>query len=152
GRGVVIGQPGADALLEANKAAFFNEFVTRQAFQTRYPLSMSHTQYVNSLNANTGNSLSPGEAADLANRLIFGLTTRARALREIAENAEFGRRHKNRAFVMMQYFGYMRREPDDAGFTFWFGKLNNHNGDFISAEMVRSFIISGEYIGRFGQP
>ena len=58
----------------------------------------------------------------------------------------------------MQYFGYLRRNPNDppevgldfAGYDFWLGKLNQFNGDFRSAEMVKAFITSGEYRARFG--
>jgi hypothetical protein len=66
-------------------------------------------------------------------------------------NAEFAR-----AFVLMQYFGYLRRNPDDApdgnfnGCNFWLTKLNAFGGDYIASEMVRSFILSSEYRKRFG--
>jgi hypothetical protein len=50
----------------------------------------------------------------------------------------------------MQYFGYLRRDPDQAGFTFWLNKLNAFGGDFIKAEMVKAFITSSEYRQRFG--
>jgi len=62
----------------------------------------------------------------------------------------------NKAFVLMQYFGYLRRSPNEApdsdfgGFNFWLGKLNNFNGSFVDAEMVKSFLVAGEYRGRFG--
>jgi hypothetical protein len=58
----------------------------------------------------------------------------------------------------MQYFGYLRRNPDDApdndfaGYDFCLGKLDQFNGDYIGAEMVKAFIVSGEYRQRFGQP
>ena len=52
----------------------------------------------------------------------------------------------------MKYVGYLRRNPDAAGFIFWLGKLNQFNGDPFQAEMVRSFILSPEYRSRFGQP
>lgn len=58
---------------------------------------------------------------------------------------------------MMQYFGYLRRDPnafpdsDLNGYNFWLKKLNEFNGDYIKAEMVRAFIISTEYRQRFGQ-
>jgi hypothetical protein len=51
----------------------------------------------------------------------------------------------------MEYFGYLRRDPDAAGYAFWLGKLN-HFGNYLNAEMVKSFIISPEYRSRFGQP
>jgi hypothetical protein len=82
---------------------------------------------------------------------------RARALRRVVENDTLKQRELNRAFVLMQYFGYLRRNPDDApdgnmnGYNFWLQKLNNHQGNYISAEMVKAFISSGEYRQRFGQ-
>ncbi|HWN08488.1 MAG TPA: hypothetical protein VNO50_04305, partial [Pyrinomonadaceae bacterium] len=64
----------------------------------------------------------------------------------------------NRAFVLMQYFGYLRRNPDAApepglnfdGYNFWLNKLNQFNGNYIAAEMVKAFISADEYRHRFG--
>ena len=56
----------------------------------------------------------------------------------------------------MQYIGYLRRMPNDApdnnfaGFDFWLNKLDQFGGDYQQAEMVKSFLISGEFRGRFG--
>jgi len=58
--------------------------------------------------------------------------------------------------VLMQYFGYLRRNPNDApdgnfvGYDFWLDKLNSFNGDFNRAEMVKAFLSSAEYRRRFG--
>jgi hypothetical protein len=57
-----------------------------------------------------------------------------------------------RAFVQLEYFGYMKRDPDDAGYAFWLGKLNQFGGNFVNAEMVLAFISSPEYRARFAQP
>jgi hypothetical protein len=59
-------------------------------------------------------------------------------------NAKF-----NDAFVMMEYFGYLRRDPDDSGYQFWLNKLNQFEGNFERAEMIKAFINSGEYRTRF---
>jgi hypothetical protein len=59
-------------------------------------------------------------------------------------------REYNAAFVTMEYFGYLRRDPDTAGFNFWRTKLNEFNGDFVASEMVKAFISSIEYRQRFG--
>jgi hypothetical protein len=58
----------------------------------------------------------------------------------------------NPGFVQMEYFGYMRRDPDELGYTFWLGKLNFYGGNFVQADMVLAFISSPEYRARFGQP
>jgi len=77
----------------------------------------------------------------------------------VAENPSLNQLEKNRAFVLMEYFGYLRRNPDDApeptlnyaGWRFWLSKLEQFNGDFVKAEMVKAFISSDEYRRRFGQ-
>ena len=64
----------------------------------------------------------------------------------------------NRAFVLMEYFGYLQRNPNDPpeptldfqGYNFWLNKLNQFNGNFVNAEMVKAFITSSEYKQRFG--
>jgi hypothetical protein len=86
--------------------------------------------------------------------LVAGLNgatlTRAQVLRMIAESSFLQAREFNNAFVTMQYFGYLRRDPDTAGFNFWLGKLNSFGGSFTNAEMVKAFISSSEYRQRFG--
>jgi hypothetical protein len=55
----------------------------------------------------------------------------------------------------MQYAGYLKRDPDALpdtnfdGWNFWLNKLNEHNGNFVQAEMVKAFIVSGEFRNRF---
>ena len=157
GRGFIVGQGDWQARIEANKAAFFRDFVTRAQFISLYQ-GMTNAQYVDALNANTGGSLTQAERDALVSALNDGTRTRADALRAVAENAEFGRRHSNRAFVLMQYFGYLRRNPNDLpqpnldfeGYNFWLKKLNDFNGNFVAAEMVKAFITSDEYQKRFG--
>jgi hypothetical protein len=84
-----------------------------------------------------------------------GTDSRASVLRKVAENSEFKRKETNPAFVLMQYFGYLHRNPDEGpdhdfgGFNFWLNKLNEHGGNFEQAEMVKAFIVSGEYRNSF---
>ena len=82
--------------------------------------------------------------------LNAGTETRATVLRKVAEAEELRQREFNAAFVLMEYFGYLRRNPDEPGFNFWLNKLNSFNGDYIASEMVKAFITSGEYRQRFG--
>jgi uncharacterized protein (TIGR03118 family) len=94
-------------------------------------------------------------AADaFRNSLVAGLNgatlTRAQVLRAVSEALELKTREFNTAFVAMEYFGYLRRDPDTGGFNFWLGKLDAANGNFIQAEMVKAFISSSEYRQRFG--
>lgn len=155
-RGVVVGAANWEQQLEANKQAFANEFVNRPEFLALYPTTMSPSQFVDMLNANTGGSLSQAERDTLVNELSSGVKNRAQVLRAVAEDAEFRAREFNRAFVLMQYFGYLRRNPNDqpdtdlSGYNFWLQKLNQFGGNFEQAEMVKAFISSAEYRRRFG--
>jgi uncharacterized protein (TIGR03118 family) len=154
-RNFVFGAPGADAQLEANKVAYFNSFVASPDFVARYPTTLTPAQFVDALYANAG--ITPSTAERNAAIAEFGAATdttdqaaRARALRRVAENAAFSQAEFNRAFVLMEYFGYLRRDADAAGYNFWLNKLNAFSGDFIKAEMVKAFITSSEYRQRFG--
>ena len=128
-----------------------------------YPTTDLPTQYVNKLYQHAAVApANPGEqAAAIAE---FGAAStaadpgaRARALLRITQNPTFQARELPRGFVQMQYLGYLRRNPNDlpdnnfAGYGFWLDKLIQFNGDFLQAEMVRSFLASGEYRRRFGQ-
>jgi hypothetical protein len=153
--GVVVGQPGWQDKLEANKQAFVNDWVQHPAFVALYG-QMTNAQFVDALLSNAGIKLSDADRNALVTGLNNGTLTRAQVVRQIAENDAFSRREFNRAFVLMQYFGYLRRDPDDApdgdmrGFNFWLSKLNQFNGNFINAEMVKAFIEATEYRNRFG--
>ena len=121
-----------------------------------FPLSLTPAQFVDQLNTNAGNPLSQSERDQLVNDLTAGTQTRAQVLRSVAEDADLNRAEFNRAFVLMEYFGYLRRNPNDApdsdhtGYDFWQGKLNQFNSNFVNADMVKAFITSGEYRHRFG--
>ncbi|HYY97436.1 MAG TPA: DUF4214 domain-containing protein, partial [Pyrinomonadaceae bacterium] len=160
-QGVVVGQGAWEQQLETNKQAFARRFVSRAAFLSRYPASMSPAAFVDALNANTGGSLTQSERNALVSQLTTAGNTadaRAKVLRSVAENAEFTRRQVNKAFVLMQYYGYLRRNPPDppdltldfSGYNFWLSKLNQFGGDYVRAEMVKAFITSFEYQERFG--
>lgn len=156
-QGVIVGTFGWQQVLEANTVRFTNTFVFRPEFLANYPPELSAAAYVDKLNAQAGNVLTFAEFFQLANGLMAGLETRGSVLRKIAERENFAAAEFNRAFVLMQYFGYLRRNPDDApdanfdGFDFWLGKMNQFGGDFRAAEMVKAFISSIEYRQRFGQ-
>jgi hypothetical protein len=148
GLGVQVGKEGWEALLAANKEAFLNTFVNRPAFHAAYD-GMDHSLFVDTLISHTGVSFTSGERDALVSGLGSGTMTRAEALRSIAEDNRFVNAKFNEAFVMMEYFGYLRRDPDSGGFAFWLNKLNEFNGNFVQAEMVKAFIVSGEYRDRF---
>jgi len=161
GRGVAVLQPGWEQLLENNKQAYVLEFVQTTRFINAFPTSMTPAQFIDQLNQNAGNVLSPGERTTAIN--LFGVATntsnvtaRAQALRQVVEDSDFIAAEVNRAFVLAEYFGYLRRNPNDApdtdhtGYDFWLTKLNQFNGNYINAEMVKAFLSSIEYRQRFG--
>jgi hypothetical protein len=157
GQGVIVGQAGWEAALENNKQAFTADFAQQSRFSAAFPNTMTAAQFVDALNSNAGSPLSTVERNQLVNDLSTGAKTRAQVLRTIAENPGLVSAESNRAFVLMQYFGYLRRNPNDSpdadytGYDFWLAKLNQFNGDFVNAEMVKAFINSSEYRQRFGQ-
>jgi len=153
---VIVNQGNWQQQLENNKQAFTEEFVQRSRFTTAFPASQSASVFVNTLNTNTGNPLSPSERDQLVSDLNTGAKTRAQVLRAVAEDPDLYGAEFNRAFVLIQYFGYLRRHPNDApdsehtGYDFWLTKLNQFNGNYITADMVKAFLVSTEYRQRFG--
>jgi uncharacterized repeat protein (TIGR01451 family) len=163
GRGVQVGVGNWQAQLEANKVAYLLSFVGRSRFTSAYPTTMTPAQFVDMLfsqagvsPATTDRDAAIGEFSGAGN--TADAAARGRALRSVAENSTLKAQENNQAFVLMQYFGYLRRNPNDApeaglnfgGYNFWLGKLNQFNGNFVNAEMVKAFILSGEYRHRFG--
>ena len=155
-KGVIVLHPGWEQVLENNKQAFFAEFVKRTRFTTAFPASMTPAQFVDTLNANAANPLSQSERNQLVNDLSTNAKTRAQVLRAVAEDQDLSASELNVAFDLMQYLGYLRRNPnapqdvDHTGYDFWLTKLNQFNGNYIDAEMVKAFITSIEYRQRFG--
>ena len=156
--GVIVNQGDWQTALENNKVTYFNRFVQTARFTTKYFSTMLPTEFVHTLNQNAGSPMSAAEEAQEVTALTTGSKTRARVVRDIAEHANLARAETNRAFVLMQFFGYLRRNPDDApdkdhtGYDFWLTKLIQANGDYVKAEMVKAFLTSAEYRRRFGTP
>ncbi len=147
---VVVGQPLWSETLRANKEAFLNNWVQRAAFRAAYD-GLLNAAYVDMLLSHTGVSFSDSERSQLLASLDNQTASRAEVLRSVAENENFANAKRNEMFVRMEYFGFLRRDPDTAGLTFWMDKLNQHGGNFEQAEMVKSFLASGEYRSRFLQ-
>ena len=163
GQGVVVGQTGWEQVLERNKNDFATIITSTREFNDAYPTTMTPAEFVDKLFLNEGVTPSSSERSAAINE--FGSATHinvgnyqiGQVLLHVAENPTFVKQEFNRAFVLMQYFGYLRRDPnagpdvDYAGYEYWLNKLNQFNGDFVQAEMVKAFIDSGEYRRRFGQ-
>ncbi len=156
---VIVGQGDWANQLEANKQAFALAFVQRAGF----PTSTDPTAFVNTLFANAGVTPTSAErtaAVNAFNTAGGGNAGRAAALRSVVDSTSVSNSLFNESFVLMEYFGYLQRDPDAApeltrdyqGFQFWLNKLNAFGGNYINAEMVKAFITSTEYRARFGNP
>ena len=168
GAGIVVNDHLDPAVINANKQAFVNQFVTRAEFMADYPASMTNQLYVDTLFTKTGvtptsgerqalidelNANAPNARASVLFKVVDGTTTITDG--HLVFNTTYGHAFYdnlfNAAFVQMEYFGYLLRDPDDGGYSFWLGKLNQF-GNWVDAQMVLAFIKSPEYRSRFGQP
>jgi hypothetical protein len=147
GEGVVVGQPGSDTTLANNKLAYAAQVAARGDFATRFPQTTADT-FVDALYTSAGVTPAGTERQDAINAYNSG--GRAAALRAVADSGSVRNVELRTAFVLLEYHGYLRRDPDQSGYDFWLGKLNQFNGDYIAAQMVNSFIMSIEYLQRFG--
>jgi CSLREA domain-containing protein len=154
--GVVVSSQGWEQKLSDNQNKFAGEWVNRAEFKAAYD-PLSNAAYVNALYTNAGIVPPQAKRDSLVSALDAATENRAAVLLEVASDATFMQQQQNAAFVLMQYFGYLRRDPNAApdsdfnGYNFWLNKLNQFNGDYNAAEMVKAFIVSGEYRQRFGQ-
>ena len=162
-QGIVVNDQLDPNVINANKRNFVTEFVMRPGFLAEYPNAMTPDAYVDKLAQTTGIALSAQERQDLIAKvqtqgraavlfdIVDGTITIAGG--QLVFNTRYGQAYYdqefNPAFVFVEYLGYLRRNPDQAGYDHWLGKLNLY-GNFVDAEMVRAFIVSDEYRGRFG--
>jgi len=128
-----------------SKAAYTDQFAQRHEFLIRYS-GTSNSTYVNALEQNAEITLT--NKADLIAALNANQKTRAQVLREIVESKAVEDKFFIRAFVAMQYFGYLRRDPDTIGYNNWVTTLTNDPSNF--RHMIFGFLFSNEYRGRFG--
>ncbi|HKZ01674.1 MAG TPA: Calx-beta domain-containing protein, partial [Pyrinomonadaceae bacterium] len=137
----------AGPTLETDKVTLANDFAMRDAFLTRYPSGLSPEEFVNKLFDTAGLIPFTAERQRLAQDMRNG-KTRGQVLIEVIEIQQFKTNEFNAAFVLMQYFGYLGRDPEPDGFAFWLDVLNNREPNNYLG-MVCSFITSTEYQERF---
>ncbi len=142
-RGKVIGGPD----LAANKLALLNDFVNRTEFKQAFPDSFSNAEFVNKL-FDTAQLIPFTVERQQQITAMNGGKTRAQVVADVIEIQAFKDREYNPSFVLMQYFGYLRRNPDAGGYSFWLDILNNRDPNNYRS-MVCAFITSAEYQQRF---
>ncbi len=144
-RSTLNGATAAEVM--ANLARFPVDFVEREEYRTIFD-PLSNTAFVDRLIANAG--VANAGRDQFITDLNAGVKTRAQVLREIVDNNVFAQAETNRAYILAQYFGYLRRDPDPAGFNNLLNFLNANPSNF--REVTRSFVDSTEYRARFGTP
>ena len=127
---------------------FANAFVGRPEFLNVFPANQTNTEFVNKLFDSAGLTPYTTERQQQIAAMNAG-KTRAQVLLDLIEIPEFKTREYNRSFVLMEYFGYLRRDPDQSGYDFWLNVLDNREPNNFRG-MVCSFITSTEYQVRFG--
>jgi hypothetical protein len=171
GRNVVVGQPNWEAFLAQNKEGFALDWVARADFLTEYPTTLTRDEYIDKLFTRSGAT----PTAQERNQALFAYDggfslkeKRAHGLQAVVDSGAVYKSQYNSAFVLMQYFGYLRRNPDNApdrdyaGYDFWLAKMNSFSlpGEDVRdgtvaqlrvqrAEMVKAFISAQEYRERF---
>jgi hypothetical protein len=154
-RGVIVNAPGWQQKLADNQQQFADKWINRPEFKAVYD-SLSNDAYVNELYKNAGIAAPQVEKDKLVGALNTASMNRSAVLLAVASDATFRQQEQNAAFVLMEYFGYLRRDPDASpdsdlsGYNFWLTKLNQFNGNYLDAEMIKAFITSFEYRQRFG--
>jgi len=149
-----------------NTFALTYDFVGRPEFTNKYPENLGGTHFIDALlqtvNDGSGIDLSGSrsqlyQAFDNCWNLVGSLQfCKALIVRQVVNDGDFRQGVFSESCVLMEYFGDHRRNPDDppdvdfSGYNFWLNKLNQFNGNFVKAEMVKAFIVSGEYRHRFG--
>ena len=148
------------ASLPAAQLALANAFVNRPEFTALYPASQTAAQFVDALLG----SIQAASGANLASQRdalisLFGTGGRGAVLYRLADdntanpinNRPFIDAEYNRAFVLTQYFGYLRRDADLAGFNFWLNIVSRFPLRSPTGQnaMVCAFITSTEYQQRF---
>ncbi|HVS82617.1 MAG TPA: M12 family metallo-peptidase [Pyrinomonadaceae bacterium] len=135
--------------LEAAKVQFIADFMARTAFSSAYNFPNTPTgnqQYVDALLNTAAVTLPAATRQALINGLNNATMTRAQVLRQIVESSEVSTKYNHQAYAVMEYFGYLRRQPD-AFYLAWIQVLDQSNDP---RGMVTGFVNSAEYRQRFG--
>jgi hypothetical protein len=135
--------------LEAAKVQFIADLMTRPAFVSAYSFPNTPTgnqQYVDALLNTAAVTLPASTRQAMIDGLNNSTLTRAVVLRQIVESVEVANKYNHQAYAVMEYFGYLRRQPD-AFYLAWIQVLDSTND---ARGMVTGFVTSQEYRNRFG--
>lgn len=150
GRGVAVGSTDEKPKLAANLTELATAWMARPQFQSQYQ-HLGGEQYVDDLAVHSGITLDKTERGALVDKLNRGAITRADVLLELVGRPEFADKEEIRSLVLLYYFGYFLRNPDDPpdnnleGFNYWVGQVET-SGD--KGRLSRGFLAAGEYKDR----
>jgi hypothetical protein len=170
GLGVEVNVGDWQQRLDSRRRAFAEALVERADFKALFPDGMTAEAFADKLFANSGATPTPSERQAVVSAYGVGNTQeRAATLVAALESGSVFNRLYNTDFVLIEYFGFLRRGPEDppdtdlSGFNFRLQKLNSNTlagedarlerdafARIKRAEMVRAFIVADEYRKRFG--
>jgi hypothetical protein len=152
-RGMMIDAPDDPAAREDRLRQSADRWVERARFKARYH-GAGDTAYVVELTRNAGIVLDDAERTALIDRLERGAVTRARVLLDIVNSKAFVDAEETRSLVLLHFFAYLRRNPDDPpdgdwrGFHFWLREVEQSRD---MSRLTRAFAASIEYQNRGGR-
>jgi hypothetical protein len=140
---------------ERARLALVTAFVQRPEFKRKYPATMKPAEFVDAVLATVVQASGVDRTAEkdaLVALLEDPNAGRAAVLNRLAAQTEVVDAQYNQTLVLFQYFAFLRRDPDDAGFTSWMNTLKNKplRDPGAARSMVCSFLNSEEYQSRFG--
>jgi hypothetical protein len=138
--------------VEEARHRFAEDWANSAEFHARYD-SLTNDDFVDQLYRNAETAPDPATRNRQVDDLNNHRKGRGEILKEVVDDRGFDARQYNAGFVLMQYFGYLRRDPDEAGYQFWLKKLNGETSSVSDdyQSMVRAFVTALEYRERFGQ-
>ncbi len=145
-RGIIVGAEGNEKQFAMNMREFLSDWITRPEFKSFGQLD--DTYYVGQLLQNTGIEMDVEMRQQLASSLANGQETRASVLMKIVDDQRFVEKENYRSLVLLHYFGYLRRNPDDPpdgdlrGFNFWLQDLERNKAP---EKLPTAFKLAGEY-------
>ncbi|HLL15811.1 MAG TPA: Calx-beta domain-containing protein [Pyrinomonadaceae bacterium] len=145
------------------RAEFAAAFTRRFEFTQLYG-QMTNQQYVDALLGRYGTQQITTEnpanfdgteqvtltRQQLVNVLNANSLSRAQVLRAVVQSNEADMVEYHGAFISMQYYGYLRRTPEEDGYQAWLRVINQDPNNIRL--MVNGFMNSPEYKLRFGNP
>ncbi len=149
GKGVVLFDPNWEQQLQSNIGSFARAWLERPSFKRAYA-GKTAEQFVDQLWSNAGIQSDQAERSEMIAGLQSGAEKRTNVLLKIISNERLIQRERNSALLLLHYFGYLRRNPNDSpdnnwdGFNYWKGELDK-GGE--PERVTRAFMLSGEYQG-----